>query len=64
MPEILKVYFRLKQTKYSHHLMSEKVDVLSENCAKKLMLSYEVCFSSVDPQLLFQMLLKILLFGF
>lgn len=44
--------------------MSDKVDVLSENCAKKLILSYEACFSSVNPQLLFQMLLKILFFGF
>lgn len=30
--------------------MNDKVDVLSEDCAKKLMLSYEMCFRSVNPE--------------
>lgn len=49
-PGILKAYFRLKQIKYSHHFRSDKVDVLSEECEKKLMLNYEACFTSVNPE--------------
>lgn len=30
--------------------MSDKVDVLSQDCEKKVMLSYEVCFMSVNPE--------------
>lgn len=32
--------------------MSDKVDVLSEDRAKKLMLSYEACFRSVNSECL------------
>lgn len=30
--------------------MSYKVDVLSQDCEKKVMLSYEACFMSVNPE--------------